>query len=212
MPRTIRPTPPLPALHECWFGAITDGLADDTHRRRWFRVSPAFDALLASRFGDWPQTLAPLDVPDDVTPQLMLAWILVMDQLPRNVFRGTARAFAFDPLALRLASRGLDAGMDAALGLDERAFFRMPFMHSESAVDQSRSMALFAALHEQAPAKHRDLSGAYLRSAQQHHDIIARFGRFPHRNVLLGRNPTAAELDWLRAGSRRFGQAPPAPG
>lgn len=211
MQTNLIPTTELLDLHTLWFGELDDGCADGWHRRRWFSTDPSFDQLLVAGFATLPERAASIQIRASLDPREYLGLILALDQLPRNLFRGTARAFAYDTIALRWAVAGLDADIDLSLGLDERAFFRMPFMHTESSSDQGRSLDLFAALHEQTPARHRSISGAYLRSAQEHHHIISRFGRFPHRNVLLRRDSTAAELDWLQTGNRHFGQAPSAP-
>ena len=113
-----------------------------------------------------------------------LAGVILFDQLPRNMFRGQAEQFATDPLALGISKGAVDEGFDAALAPDERAFLYMPFEHSENLADQNRSMLLFTALGDP----------RYVKYAKLHHDIIERFGRFPHRNAMLGRAPRADEL------------------
>lgn len=114
-----------------------------------------------------------------------LAAVILFDQFPRNMFRGHADSFATDHLALALTKEALDRGFDAALSKDERAFLLMPFQHSEALADQQRSLLEFAKLGD----------ANLLGFAQQHHDVIARFGRFPHRNAMLGRAPTAVEVE-----------------
>ena len=116
--------------------------------------------------------------------------LLLLDQIPRNVFRGSGHAFATDGLARHHADRALAAGHDAAFEPDLRAFFYLPFEHSEDPQDQERSVAMFEVLG--------DLE--YLRFAELHRDIIRRFGRFPHRNAVLGRIPTPEELHFLAEG------------
>jgi len=110
--------------------------------------------------------------------------------VPRNIFRGTGHAFATDPLALSLARRGVDAGLDRAVAQDLRVFVYLPFEHSEALADQQRAVALFEALGDP----------MYLRYAQAHQEVIERFGRFPHRNRALGRDSTPGEQAWLDAG------------
>lgn len=113
-----------------------------------------------------------------------LSAVLALDQLPRHLYRGTSRAFAFDAAARDRAADIIDSGQDLTLTIDERAFIYMPFLHSERLEDQLRSVQLFSALRDQTPKGFRHLSGAFLRSAHQHHDLIKRFGRFPHREAM----------------------------
>jgi len=119
-----------------------------------------------------------------------LALLLLLDQIPRNLFRGSAHSYATDPLARHYAGRALDAGFDRQMDAGLRLFFYMPFEHSESLADQERSVAL----HRTLPGQEADAW------AVKHHDVIARFGRFPHRNAALGRTSTAEELAYLEAG------------
>jgi uncharacterized protein (DUF924 family) len=117
-------------------------------------------------------------------PLTALAAIVLFDQFPRNMFRGDAEQFATDHLALQIARRAVDLGFDDQLEPRERSFLYMPFQHSEDLDDQNRSMLLFTALGD-------DYMLGY---AQKHHDVIARFGRFPHRNAMLGRAPRPDEI------------------
>ncbi len=119
-----------------------------------------------------------------------LALLLLLDQIPRNIFRGSAHAYATDPLALHFARRLLDAGLEQGIDPELRAFVFLPFEHSEALEDQQRSVALFQTLD----------NAEYRRYAQAHLDVIAEFGRFPHRNHALGRVNTPAEQAWLDAG------------
>ena len=122
------------------------------------------------------------------TPEGSLALLILLDQFPRNVFRGTGHAFATDPLARMFASRALEAGHDLQIEGDIRRFFYLPFQHSEDLVDQARQMALFQTRMERTSTD---------RWAEHHHGVIARFGRFPHRNRALGRETTAEEKAFL---------------
>jgi uncharacterized protein (DUF924 family) len=131
--------------------------------------------------------------------------VLTGDQLPRNLFRGTQKAFAFDNLAHAAARTAVDKGWHRQLASDERAFLYLPFEHSERRSDQHLSVGLFTELRDATPPGRRHLTGAYLRHAHQHRDLIERFGRFPHRNEALGRAASDAELDYLRSASG-FGQ------
>jgi uncharacterized protein (DUF924 family) len=193
-------------VHAFWFGELTDGFADPAHRKAWFAADPDRDALIRERFGSLTETAATGALDDWLgTPVGVLAFILVCDQFTRQIHRGTAAAFALDPLALGVARRGIEAGFDRQLGVDERAFFYLPFEHAESVVDQHTAVGLFTRLHEDAPLHQRDVSREFLRYVEQHRDIVLRFGRFPHRNRALGRASTPEELEFLATGPR-FGQ------
>ena len=117
-------------------------------------------------------------------PLTALAGVILFDQFPRNMFRGHADQFATDPLALEIAKAAIDKGLDQQLPANERAFLYMPFQHSEDMGDQNRSMLLFTALGD----------ATNLDYARKHRDVIERFGRFPHRNAMLGRAPRPAEI------------------
>jgi len=123
-------------------------------------------------------------------PHTALAAVLLFDQVPRNLYRGRARAYGFDPLARAIAIGALERGWDAPLGLPQRQFLAMPLMHSEQIADQRRSLAIYTGL---GPRHGRPF-------AVSHHRMIARFGRFPHRNEALGRQSTAAEKRAVAAG------------
>ena len=194
---------PAPAdLLDFWFGVLDDGFADPAHRRSWFDGGSTMDARVRERFAGLPDAAAAggLDHWLD-SPRGRLAWIIVCDQLPRHLHRGNPAAFAFDAGALAAARAGIAAGVDRVLGFDERAFFYLPFEHAESILDQHTAVGLFTALRDATPSGRRHLTGAWLRHAAQHRDLILRFGRFPYRNAALGRNSTAAELDYLTSGS-----------
>jgi len=198
--------PEIARVLEFWFGTMTDGVADVVVRRRWFANDRDFDALCATQFA----TL--LDAAADgrlshwpATPRGCLALILVTDQFSRQIHRGSARAFATDSRALACAKDGVAVGYDRELGPDERSFFYLPFEHSESRIDQHTSVGLFSQLAADAPSIHRGRALETLDFALRHRDIVLRFGRFPHRNAVLGRASTADEIEFLRTASR-FGQ------
>jgi uncharacterized protein (DUF924 family) len=158
---------------------------------KWFRGGDAFDAACRERLGDAHHAAARRELDGwSSTAEGALALLLLLDQIPRNIFRGSGHAFATDGLARHVAQLAVDAGHDAAYEPALRAFFYLPFEHSESLADQERSVALFAALGD---ANYRDYATA-------HRDIIVRFGRFPHRNAALGRDTTPEERAWLDAG------------
>ncbi|HET7365112.1 MAG TPA: DUF924 family protein [Burkholderiales bacterium] len=170
-----------------WFG---EGADYGKRHKRWFRKDAAFDAEIARRFAGLHEELAGNRRWFD-SPPACLARILVLDQFPRNMFRGTARAFASDALALETARHALDKAYDRGLLPVERLFMYLPFEHSERLEDQERACELCAPL-----AAFRETDDA-LRYASAHRDIIRRYGRFPHRNAILGRSSTPEELEFL---------------
>ena len=139
-------------------------------------------------------------------PRRRLSLILLLDQFPRNMFRGTARAFATDAQALALALSGMQSAADAALEVVERIFFYMPLQHAESREVQEESVAAYRRLLSEAPPELHEHFASTLRSAQNHRGIIERFGRFPYRNQVLGRSTTPQGRDWLSGGGSSFGQ------
>ncbi len=179
-----------------WFGEP----AAAQPRPEWFRKDEAFDALIRQRFGG---TLAAALAGGlrhwDATAQGALARIVVLDQFTRNAWRDTPRAFAGDALALAAAQALVAAGADGALLPLQRWFVYLPFEHAEDLALQQRAVQLFGALAEQHPG----LADASV-WAQKHHDVVARFGRFPHRNAILGRVSTAEEEAFLAQPGSRF--------
>jgi uncharacterized protein (DUF924 family) len=189
-----------------WFGAQTSGFSATERRERWFGGDSDADAEIVERFEHLIEDAAGGRLDGWLaTPQGILAFVLVCDQFSRQVYRGTDRAYATDTLALEVARRAIEAGHDVPLGFDERAFLYMPFQHAESRVDQHTAVGLFSALRDGTPPGQRHLTGSFLRHAQQHRDIVLRFGRFPHRNAVLGRDSTEEELRYLKTASH-FGQ------
>ena len=162
---------------------------------QWWRVDPALDALIFDRFARTLQAARACELHEwRAVPEGRLAEIIVLDQFSRNIHRGTPEAFAADPLALALAQEAVSAGADQGLPADRRGFVYMPFMHSES-----------AAIHEVAV---RLISSAglpeTLKAELAHQAIIARFGRYPHRNRILGRPSTPEEEAFLREPGSSF--------
>ncbi len=192
-----------------WFGnAPRDG--DDVKRcmRRWFGGLAECDRVIRERFESLIAPAAANDLPGwPATARGRLAMVLLLDQFPRNIYRGTAAAFAYDAAARALAHAGIAAALDRQLAPLERMFFYLPLEHSESLADQELAVALFAALAEvEAPPYLRAALQEALDYARQHRDIIAQFGRFPHRNAALGRRNTGAETAFLEHGGPTFGQ------
>jgi uncharacterized protein (DUF924 family) len=185
-----------------WFGAT------DEPRKAWFEKNEAFDAEIARRFGsevaqgldggrgDWEQSA-----------EGRVALVLLLDQFTRNVYRATPRAFAGDARALHLAQQMVQTAEDQALMPLRRSFIYLPFMHSEDLALQERSVALHADLAAAAQPLGEPFASTAAHSldyAKRHRDVISRFGRFPHRNEILGRSSTAAEMAFLAQPGSRF--------
>lgn len=200
------------AVLDFWFGELSDGFARDEVRRAWFNADAARDEEIRRRFAPLLEAAARGELESwRHAVRTALALIIVCDQFSRQIHRGSAAAFATDPLALEIARDLVARGADRELAFDERVFVYLPFEHAESRVDQHTSVGLFAALRDATPAGQKHLTGVFLRHAQQHRDIVQRFGRFPHRNALLGRTSTAQELVFL-ADAGDFGQSQRASG
>lgn len=184
---------PAQRVLDFWFGPPA-GPQNGLLRANWFRKDNAFDAAIGEGFADLVREghgggLASWDA---AGPGGVLARIIVLDQFSRNLFRGEANAFAADPLALAAAQALVAGGQDRALLPEERMFIYLPFEHSEDLTLQRESVRLFGQLADDEPALRGLLS-----YADAHLDVIARFGRFPHRNAALGRTSTPEELAYL---------------
>jgi uncharacterized protein (DUF924 family) len=180
---------------------VLDFWFDEPSKAHWFKPSAAFDQAVAQRLGDLHERAATggLDAWQS-SAEGCLALCILLDQAPRQLFRGQARAFATDEQALAIAKRALAEGFDRQLTVDPRLFLYLPFMHSERTADQERCIALFDTEELRDKLSH----------AIEHADIVRRFGRFPHRNAALGRTSTAEEEAYLRDGGKQFGQTTPA--
>jgi uncharacterized protein (DUF924 family) len=177
-----------------WFG---EGAEYGKAHKRWFEKDAAFDAEVSRRFSHvHDEQVASRDWL--ATPRECLARIVVLDQFPRHLYRGTARAFSSDPLALESARRLLERGWDRDMLPVERMFAYLPLQHSESLEDQERSCTLYEALKDfpETADSHR--------YALAHRAIVLRFGRFPHRNAMLGRPSTREEIEFLRQPGSSF--------
>jgi uncharacterized protein (DUF924 family) len=158
---------------------------------RWFNKDAAFDEEIRARFLPTHEAAAAGKLSDwEQSAQGALALLILLDQFPRNMFRGEARAFATDPLARAIAAGGIVRGFDAQVPAEMRGFFYLPFEHSEDLADQERGVAFYKAAG--------DADG--LKWAELHADIVRRFGRFPHRNAVLGRATTPEEQAFLDDG------------
>ncbi|HOL36438.1 MAG TPA: DUF924 family protein [Rubrivivax sp.] len=182
------------AILDFWFGAA------DAPRDEWFRKDAAFDERIRARFGALVErALAGELVAWERAPHTALARILLLDQFTRNIHRGSARAFAGDALALAAARALVASGADRRLAPLQRWFVYLPFEHAEDAAAQAESLRLFGALAAEAPS----LASA-LEWADRHAAVIARFGRYPHRNEALGRASTPEEIEFLKQPGSSF--------
>ena len=187
---------------EFWLGSAPDDYESVTRAsKRWYLTDDAFDAEIRDRFGaaieqgrrslfaDWAET-----------PEGALGLVILLDQFTRNAYRGTADAFGGDPVALAVAGSAVERGFDRELACPGRAFLYHPFEHSEDPEDQKRSVMLFETLAAEASPAWRKFAAEFVPYAHAHRDVIARFGRFPHRNAILGRVNTAEERAYLERG------------
>jgi uncharacterized protein (DUF924 family) len=180
------------ALLDTWFGPPGDP-ERERHRDIWFKSTAEFDASLRNAFlADYEAGAAGELRSWEALPEGALALVLLLDQIPRNIFRGTPRAYASDAAARAAADRALARGFDRLVPEVWRRFFYMPYHHSENLADQQRSVALFGAL-----PRDPDRRGALRRYGRPYVEVIERFGRFPHRNEILGRKSTPAEIALL---------------
>lgn len=184
-----------------WFGDPEDAAGEYGQQRQvWFKKDPAFDDTIRQEFlGGVEQAMGGALEAWREQPRPCLALVLLLDQFPRNLFRGTARSFAGDRTALATAYHALDRAYDQQVLPVERMFFYLPLEHSENLADQDRSVDLFQALH----AAHPEFDNT-LDYALRHREVIQRFGRFPHRNEILGRETTPEEAAFLQQPGSRF--------
>jgi uncharacterized protein (DUF924 family) len=201
------------SVRDFWFGTVP--LSADALNRRirfWFgdgasALRQRRDEHIRVRFGELLERASRGELAAWADgPRRRLSLIILLDQFPRSIFRGSAQAFAYDAQALGLALSGMQSAADAALTVIERIFFYMPLQHAESREVQEESVAAYRRLLAEAPEELRETFAGALRSAENHRSIIERFGRFPHRNRALGRASTREELEWLRAGGASFAQ------
>ena len=192
-----------------WFGPLDENGAPKENRfPLWFESNPKTDQTIKERFADDLAKAKQGDLHHWAdTAKGRLALIVVLDQFTRNIYRGSGEAFASDHLARDLSATGIDCGHDKQLGVYERAFFYMPLEHSESMADQDRCIEVFTSLKEEARPAVQEAATRFLDFAHSHRAIIERFGRYPHRNVLLDRPSTPEELAWLNEGGETFGQS-----
>lgn len=174
-------------IHSFWF--------EESSEKQWFEKDPEFDRQIQERFGALVEAASKGKLEEWLeTPRGALAYILLLDQFTRNIHRGSSQAFAADAKARAAAIKVLVEGYDRDVSDREKTFLYLPFEHSENLEDQERSVALFEAIGD-------DRLTDY---AVRHRDIIARFGRFPHRNDVLGRESTDAEQEFLKQPGSSF--------
>jgi len=206
MTKTAQSPENIDSVLEFWFGrgATATEIAEQK-TPLWWSKNEQIDREITERFTATTEAAAAGQLHRwRETPRGLLALIISTDQFPRNIHRGTPRAFACDPIALRLAAACADSGADRHLAPIQRVFAYLPFEHSEQLADQRRSVALYQALAGSAAAAERELFDNYLDYARRHHDIIERFGRFPHRNAILGRPSSGEELAFLEQPGSSF--------
>ncbi|CAH0533170.1 hypothetical protein VST7929_01032 [Vibrio stylophorae] len=191
-----------------WFGELNGEITKDDQMQKWFAADSDLDDEIRQRFqtlvsaagsghlADWAQS-----------PKGTLALIILLDQFPRNLYRGLSAAFRFDAMALAYCRRGLAQEFDMALSPIERVFFYLPLEHSEQVEDQEESMFRFDQLRKVVSTRNRPLFDNFYAYAQQHQSIIDEFGRYPHRNACLGRLSTSEERHWLAKHQGGFGQS-----
>lgn len=179
---------------------------EPTVSKIWFNSTSKDDKVISQQFGELVEAAlnGELNVWADNANSL-LALVVLLDQFPRNMFRGTSKAFAGDAKAVELVRKGIEQGKELALPSVGQVFFYMPLMHSESLADQQQCIACFEQLHQRIDLSLKSHIQNNLRFAHDHLKVIEQFGRFPHRNAVLGRESTQQELDYLKTASR-YGQ------
>lgn len=184
---SVSPSDEIEMVLKFWF--------EDCQPKDWWQKSETFDALISGRFGGLLLRAAACELsPWRASAAGRLAEVIVLDQFSRNIYRDTPRAFAQDPLALALAQEAVAAGADRELEPQQRAFLYMPYMHSESLLIHDEAMRLFST---EGMADNLDFE-------RRHRDIIARFGRYPHRNAILGRDSSDEEVAFLQQPGSSF--------
>jgi len=196
------------AILQFWFGRATESPAlAEEQSALWWQSTREQDNEITERFLALHEQAASgaLDVWQD-DPYGRLALILLLDQFPRNMFRRTPRAFATDPQALELCQYGVRKALDSVLHPVERVFFYLPMEHAENSAMQKMCLLMMGTLRNEALAEWKPYFQNTFKFAQEHQRIIQLFGRFPHRNEILGRETTPEERDWLEHSRLDFGQ------
>jgi uncharacterized protein (DUF924 family) len=189
-----------------WLGEVdAAGLASEATATRWYVKDSAFDAEVLARFGaTWSALMRGAHDDWCAAPRSLLAYVIVLDQLSRNMFRGKSQAFASDGRALSAAREGIAKGLDRSLVGQERVFLYMPFMHSEELATQDECVRLFTAFRDESTGALRQVLEQNVVYAIRHRAVVAQWGRFPHRNLILDRTSTADELLFLQQPGSSF--------
>jgi uncharacterized protein (DUF924 family) len=194
------------SICEYWFGCGENDLQVAREKSSlWWSKNESVDVEIAARFEETLRACEEGNLdPWSVQPQGLLALILLVDQFPRNIYRETPQSFAYDVLALKWCNLGLSGGLFERLRPIEQVFCYLPLEHSESLDDQQKSVELYQALMERVPADMRESFAGYVDFAKKHLAIVERFGRFPHRNKILGRPSTEEEITFLNEPGSSF--------
>lgn len=197
------------ALLDFWFGPEWEQLpahqVAERQKKLWWSKNPDIDAQCRTRFEPLVQQAAANQLDDwTESPRSMLALILLLDQMPRNIYRDTPQAFAFDALARQCSHLALAMGLEAALPPLARVFVYLPLEHAEDLDDQEYVVQLMGSLAKAASGEDRPSFDGYADYARRHHAVIERFGRFPHRNRILGRDSTPEEVEFLKQPGSSF--------
>jgi uncharacterized protein (DUF924 family) len=205
-------TEPNPqAVLEFWFGDALAAAPEelDAHFKRWFASGEVLDEEIRARFGTWVQQAADGGLEDwRQTAEGTLALIILLDQFPRNIWRGQAQAFTYDPMALKLSHELIASGTDGALHFLQRGFAYLPHQHAEDLATQDAGVAAYEGLVADTDEAHKAKARGFLDSAREHREVVRQFGRFPHRNAILGREASPAEVEYIESGGENYGQDP----
>lgn len=205
------PLPPEAAeLLSFWFADCTASCtAAEARVALWFARHDHFDAEIHRRFAGWPARAAAGEFAHwRAAPASALALVLCLDQLPRNLYRGTPQAFAYDESARHETHAAVAAGYPLQLHPVPACFFFLPYEHAEDLDWQRHCVPGYRELQARAEPALYTLLGRFVEAGEEHRDTVARFGRFPHRNAILGRDSTPEELAYLAAGAKTYGQTP----
>lgn len=193
---------------EFWYGDVgNEGIPDKEKQKNWWIKDKKYDDLIKNQFEADLLAAKSVKISNiSLNPDEMLAYVLLLDQFSRNIYRDTAKSFSQDSIALNITLKGLFSGVDKEMPPFKRAFFYMPLMHSEDIDIQKKSIECFSALEKEFEndSKFANLVKQNHKYAVLHHDIIERFGRYPHRNVILERESTAEEIKFLKEPGSSF--------
>ena len=179
---------PEMSVHSDWVKVVERFWFEELNPPQWFKKSDETDMLISERYSQLLNDVASTDIDELVADAATaLSAVIVLDQFPRNMFRGTPRAFATDGKALVVAKKAVALGFDSGLGAAQRVFLYLPYEHSEDLADQDRAVQLISSIGDD----------SYTQYAEEHRKVIREFGRFPHRNEILGRRSTEAEEAFL---------------